>query len=163
MYAVNDYVVYRLFSVCRVQAIQTPDFESDKSKQYYRLSPVFNNGNETVVYVPVDSTDSLRPLFAKEEVNAALAALPQAKPTVCALKKPPQLTAYYQSILATCNLNKYLLLLKEVRVKEKANAKKLSEIDMRYRNKTEHLLSEELALILDGTPEQIKEKIDKLL
>ncbi len=161
MYNVGDFVVYRQLTVCKIQAIQTPSFERDTKKQYYQLLSIFDSSG-TTVYVPIKAVDSLRPVLSAEEAEKALQTLPSLKPTICALKKPPQLTAYYQSILATCDINKYLCLIKEVALKSK-DGKKLSEIDMRYRNKVEQLLCEEFSISLQTTPEEIKKRINENL
>ncbi len=154
MYNINDYVIYSLLQVCRIENLETPSFESDSSKLYYKLVPAFDDKSNTTIYVPVHSVDRLRPLFPKEQVQTALHAYPTLSPTPFTAKKPPQLTAHYQELLLSQDVLQYLTLLKEVRLKEQ-NSKKLNEIDVRYRAKTEKLLSEEFALVLGSTPEEI--------
>ncbi len=163
MYQVGDYVVYRILSVCKIQGMETPSFESDKEKKYYKLSPVFDNSCGTTIYVPLTACDSLRPLFKAEDITIALRELPALKATACTLKKPPQVIAYYQEILSSCDLKRYLSLLKEVRTKEKSSTKKLSEIDQRFYQKTERLLSEEFAVVFNEMPETMKTKIHQRL
>ncbi len=162
MYNVNDYVIYRQLQACKIDGIETPSFESDKTKQYYKLVPAFEDKSSTTIYVPVDSKDSLRPLSSKAKIEEALAALPELTPTVFTAKKPPQLTAHYQEILLSTDILRYLLLVKEVSVKSKS-VKRLNEIDARYRAKTERLLCEEFALVLGISPEDAQEKIHALL
>ncbi len=162
MYKSNDYVIYRQLQVCKIQSLETPSFESDPDRLYYKLCPAFENQSNTTIYVPVDGEDSLRPLSTAEKARAALQALPTLHPTVFTAKKPPQLTAYYQGILNTLDVIQYLSLIKEVSIKEK-NVKKLNEIDARYRAKTEKLLCEEFALVLGETPEKIQKQITSLL
>lgn len=162
MYKVEDYVVYRQLQVCKIESMETPSFESDKTKLYYKMSPVFDNKCNTVVYVPVTSEDGLRPLSDKEQVQAALQNLPTQNVMVFTAKKPPQLVAHYQEILSSCDIEAYLPLLKEVTIKEKSS-KKLNEIDTRYRAKTERLLCEECAVVLGTTPEEIQKQIHSLL
>lgn len=162
MYNINDYVVYRQLQVCKIETIETPSFESDQTKLYYKMSPAFDNKSSTVVYVPVDSNDALRPLVSAECVKAALQALPSKNVTVFTAKKPPQLVAHYQDILASCDIEKYLALIKEVTIKEHTS-KKLNEIDTRYRAKTERLLCEEFAIVLGKTPEDIQKQLHSLL
>ncbi len=159
MYQIGDFAVYRLLTLCRVDGTETPSFESDPTKQYYKLCPVFDNKSSTVIFVPTESSDGLRPLFALEDVKNALKELSSVKPTVYPAKKPPQLSAYYQELLSSCDVRKYLYLLKEVAVKEKSSAKRLSEIDSKFRTKTERLLCEELALLFKETPEDAKTRI----
>ncbi len=162
MYKINDYVVYRQLQVCKIESLETPSFEPNKEKLYYKLTPVFDNKSNTTIYVPIDSKDSLRPLTEKEHIDAALKEFPTVKPTVFTAKKPPQLTAHYQEILSSCDIKKYLSLVKEVTIKEK-EMKKLNEIDARYRAKTQKLLCEEFAVVLCQTPEKIQEILLSLL
>ncbi len=163
MFKMGDFVVYRQLQVCKIDGIETPSFEGDKSKQYYKLFPAFLDKSDTVIYVPVASLDSLRPLFTSEEVESAFAAIDKIKPTVSIAKKPAQQAAYYQEILSSHSLLRYFSLLKEIALKEKSSTKKLSEIDNRFRTKTERLLCDELALVLNKTPEEIKEKLTAIL
>jgi RNA polymerase-interacting CarD/CdnL/TRCF family regulator len=107
--------------------------------------------------------ESIKTEISKAQYNAALHALPNAKVAVFATKKMPQLTAHYQDVLASCNILQYLTLLKEVALKEKIGAKKLSEIDIRFRNNTERLVCEELAVVLGKKPNEIKTIIHKLI
>ncbi len=160
MFKIGDFVVYRQLTVCKIEGIDTPSFENDKTKKYYILSSAHDSGNGTTVYIPVASEDVLRPIATKEEAQAELDKLPSLNPTVCTLKKPPQLTAYYQEILSSGELLRNLSLLKEITKKEKT-VKRLSEIDVRFRAKTEKLLCEELALSLSATPQAIKEILQK--
>ena len=163
MYKIGDYVVYRQLSVCMVESIGTPSFEKDKTKLYYRLRPVFDNVNDTVIYVPQQAQESMRAVVSADEIKAAMRALPALKTVVFATKKPPQLTAHYQELLASADVLKYLALLKEVALKEKSGAKKLSEIDIRFRNKTERLVCEEFAVVLGQTPNEVKAAIYKAI
>lgn len=156
MYEIGQFVVYRQVSVCKIEGVETPSFESDRTKTYYKLSPVFDNKNATTIYVPMQSLECLRPILSKEEGEALLREIPNVKPTACPYKKPPQVTAFYQDILASCDLKQYVALLKEVSGKSKAAGKKASEIDMRFRAKTERLLSEELATALQKPLDEIK-------
>ncbi len=158
MYKIGDFVVYRLLNVCKVQAIEAPSFEADKQKQYYKLSPAFENGADTTIYTPID-TDGLRPVVSAKELKDALAELPKRHPTVCSLRKPPQLTAYYQEQLSHGDAMKNLLLLKEIAIKEKNGGKRLSEIDARFRRKTEKLLCDEFAIALQTKPAEIEKKL----
>lgn len=160
MYKIGDHVVYRLLNVCKVEGIETPSFEKDGEKRYYKLCPAFENKSNTVIYVPVNEKDALRALSGKSEAEEALKGLSKEKPVVCLAKKPPQLTSYYQEILASCDLKKYLALIKEVILKEKENAKKLSEIDAKYRDKTLRLVCEEFAVALNESLETVKARIN---
>lgn len=159
MYKIGDYVIYRQLNVCKIEGIETPSFEADRNKKYYKLRPAFDNKNDTTIYVPVGSNDGLHPVSDEKDVRRALNELPKIKPSVYVAKKPAQLSAYYQELLSSHNLKNYLSLIKEVALKEKTSAKRLSEIDVRFRNRAERLICEEFAIVLDETPDAIKSKI----
>lgn len=149
--------------MCKIEGIETPSFETDRTKQYYKMSPAFDNKNDTTIYVPVDTDDGLHPVSAAKDVRLALSELPKIKPSVFAAKKPAQLSAYYQELLSAHDLKNYLSLIKEVALKEKTSAKRLSEIDVRFRNRAERLICEEFAIVLKETPEAVKTKLYGLL
>ena len=158
MYKIGDFVVYRQVNVCKIEGVCYPTFEANAKRKYYKLSSVFTN-NGTTVFVPIDSKDGLRAVSDKNFLEQALLELSSVKPAVFVAKKPPQLTAYYQEILSSNDLRKYLYLIKEVTIKERSNPKKLSEIDNRFKHKAEQLVCEEFAVVFNVPPEQIKERL----
>ena len=160
MFQIGEKVVYRLLTVCIVEGVETPSFEVNKDRKFYKLSPVFDNKNATTVYVPTNSNEALRALWTEVEVSKALNEVAKLKPTVCTAKKIPQLTAHYQELLRSCEPINYLLVLKETSVKEKS-MKKLSEIDARFRAKTEKHVCEEFSLVLGKTFEEIRHMLNE--
>ena len=52
MYQAGEFIVYGTNSVCRVESIGKPPFETEEDKLYYTLVPV--TGTETI-YIPTDS------------------------------------------------------------------------------------------------------------
>lgn len=64
------------------------------------------------------------------------------------------LTAYYQELIVTQDINGYLRLFKEVCQKEKLvkkSRKKLGQIDLRYYRLAERMLSDELSIVFQKT------------
>ena len=163
MYQIGEYVVYRQLYVCKIENVETPTFERNAKKLYYKISPVFDNKNNTTVYVPTDAAECLRKVASKEDVESALKTLPTLKVVVATFKKPQQLAAYYQEALLTGDIKRYLSIIKEIVLKERTNPKKLSEIDSRFKNRAERIIYEELAVVLRRTPETVKKDIEKIL
>ncbi len=163
MYKIGDHVVYGKLTVCKIEEIATPSFESNKEKKYYKLSPVFDNHSNTTIFVPCGAEENLRPVIDASTAQSALKELPKVKPTVFAAKKTQFIIAHYQELLDSNDVRKHLYLVKEIALKEKTQAKKLNESDGRFRAKTEKLLCEEFALALNETPESIKQKIYEAL
>ena len=159
MYIIGDYVVYRGQNVCKIEEICRPTFETDKTKEYYKLSPAFDNPNDTTIYVPVDTTDGLRHLIQREDAELALNESAGNKAAPFQAKKPQLLAMHYNELLAKGDPKSCLTLLKEISAKEKSTPKKVNEIDLRFKKKTEKLLTEEFSLVLNISLEKAKNKI----
>lgn len=58
MFAVDDYIIYGNYGVCKVEKIGTVSLPMvDKNKVYYTLRPVYKS--EAVVYAPVENPKSI--------------------------------------------------------------------------------------------------------
>lgn len=68
MYEIGSLLIYDTTGVCRVEDIGVPEGlpVSDKSKKYYRLTPVFGSGS---IYIPVDTKVFMRPVITREEAE----------------------------------------------------------------------------------------------
>ena len=70
----------------------------------------------------------------------------------------PDKEAAYQEMLASCQPRDCLLLITEIYWKQKS-LKKLGQVDTRYLKIAERLVCEELAAVLDTTPEAIRKRL----
>ena len=157
MYAVGTSILYGRTGVCRVEGIGTPHFQKDDGRTYYTLRSVFSTSGE-LIYVPVDTVASMRPLINCKEAADYLGLLSQLKPKSFTSRKPAELSAHYQEMLASCQPRDCLLLIKEIYWKQKS-LKKLGQVDTRYLKIAERLVCEELAAVLDTTPETIRKRL----
>lgn len=157
MYPVGTSILYGRTGVCRVEDIGTPHFQKDDGQTYYTLRSVFSTSGE-LIYVPVDTVASMRPLIGREEAVDYLGMISQLKPKSFGSKKPVELIAHYQEMLASCHPRDCLLLIKEVYWKQKS-LKKLGQVDTRYLKIAERLVCEELAAVLDTKPESIRKRL----
>ncbi len=66
MYQAGEFIVYGTNSVCRVESIGKPPFETEEDKLYYTLVPV--TGTETI-YIPTDSPVFTRPVISREKAE----------------------------------------------------------------------------------------------
>lgn len=161
MYAVGTSILYGRMGVCRIESIGAPPFQTEKERSYYTLRAVFSSSNERI-YIPVDAAESMRPLVDGQDASGYLDLLPQLEPEICRSRKPADLTAHYQDMLASCGLRDCLLLLKEICRKQAelaSHGKKLGQIDTRYQKIAERLACEELAAALNTKPEQMKAQL----
>lgn len=142
--------------MCKVEGIGTPHFQKDDGHTYYTLRSVFSTSGE-LIYVPVD-TAVVRPLIGRGEAADYLAQVSELRPKAFNSKKPTELIAHYQEMLASCQPKDCLLLIKEVYCKQKT-LKKLGQVDTRYLKIAERLVCEELAAVLDTKPESIRKRL----
>ena len=149
--------------VCKVESIGAPPYQQrDDGRRYYKLRSVFSSSGE-LIYIPVDAAGAIRPLINDGEASDYLKnLLPQLKPKAFYSKRPAELSAHYQEMLASCELKDCLLLLKEIHSKEKtlaAHSKKLGQVDAKYLKVVERLVCEEFAAALNTTPDQMKGRL----
>lgn len=158
MFSVGDVVVYKTNAVCRVEAIETPSFVTEKGKLYYKLKSLYSKGNETV-YVPVDSDVHMRSIMTEEKANECLEFLKNVKVELFSSRQPALITAHFQNILSDCEINSSLRVLKEIYIREKNYAeqgKKLRQVEMHFLSIVEKTVSEELSIALDKSVDEIK-------
>ena len=104
----------------------------------------------------------MRPLISGGEAADYLDRLPQLEPQTFASRRPSDLAAHYQEVLASGRPEDCLLLIKEIHLKERtltAHNKKLGQVDARYLKIAERLVCEEFAVALDTAPDRIKKRL----
>lgn len=161
MYTVGTSVLYGRTGVCRIEGIGTPPFQKSDGQSYYTLRSVFSTSGE-LIYIPVDTAVAMRPLIDGVQAAAYLELLPQLKPQAFSSRKPAELSAHYQEMLASCDLTDCLLLIKEIYLKQR-ELKKLGQVDARYLKIAERLVCEEFAVALDADPDSIKRRLYAVL
>ena len=73
MYQAGEFIVYGTNSVCRVESIGKPPFETEEDTLYYTLVPV--TGTETI-YIPTDSPVFTRPVISREKAEELINSIP---------------------------------------------------------------------------------------
>lgn len=163
MYKIDDYVIYNQLCVCKIVCEEQMYLEAFGTKTYYKLCPVFKDQQNTFYYVPVDSTNNLRPITTKETPLIILKNFCNERVTVSSLKKPLLLTSYYKERFNNAGLKECLTLLKEIFIKGAKNKKKLNETDLKYYSKAERLVVEELSVIFNEDKEKTKQMVNDLI
>lgn len=161
MYAVGTSILYGRTGVCRVEHIGAPPFRDHDGGSYYTLRSVFSTSGE-LIYIPVDTAVSMRPLIGGREASAHLDRIPGLKPEAFRSRKPAELAAHYQEALGSCEPERCLLLIKEIHQKERelsAHKKKLGQVDFRYLKIAERLVCEEFAVALDTSLEAVRRRV----
>lgn len=161
MFCIGQYVVYGKSGICRVEAIGTLSFMKDSSKIYYTLRPSYTTNNARI-YVPVNTSVSMRSAITSDEVFCCLDSLKDMEVKIFRSSKQNLLTAHYQELIAGQDIDGYLRLFKEICWKEKLvkdSGKKLAQVDQRFYKLAERILSEEFSIVLQETPECSKKRL----
>lgn len=159
-YHIGQYIMYRNRGICKVENIGKVDF-SKSNQEYYTLRPPFTTCNERI-YVPVHTNVHMRTAMTPKEAYTYLSKLKQMNTKPCPSTKTTYLTAHYQGLLSSDDINAHLQLFKEIYQKEvsaREKGKKLGETDKRFRAKVEQLLSEELAIAFNESPDLSIERL----
>ena len=160
MYEVGTLVLYDKRGVYRVESVGAPPVRGTTG-DYYKLCAVFSNSNE-IIYAPVDTSSSMRPLISGGEAAHYLELFSQLEPHVFRSGKTMELTAHYQSMLASRKVEDCLLLIKEIHARQRElvrQKKRLGQVDTQYLKLAEKLVCEEFAVVLDTAPELIRERL----
>lgn len=161
MYAIGTSILYGWTGVCKIEDICSAPGQNRDKQRYYKLRAVFSTSGE-LIYIPVDGAVSMRLLIDGEEASGYLEWFSRLTPAVFTSRKPADLAAHYQEVLASCQPENCLLLLKEIYLKEKkltAEKKKLGQVDSRYLKIAERLVCEEFAVALQTRPDAIKKRL----
>lgn len=160
MYEVGAFVVYEKRGVYKVGSVGAPPVRGTTG-DYYKLHAVFSSSNE-IIYTPVDTPSSMRPLISSGEAAHYLELFSRLEPRVFRPGKTMELAAHYQEMLASHKVEDCLLLIKEIHVRQRELArqkKRLGQMDTQYLKLAEKLICEEFAVALDTTPELIRERL----
>ena len=161
MYEIGTSILYGRTGVCQIEDIGSPPSQKQDKQHYYKLRAVFSTSGE-LIYIPVDSTVSMRPLIDSGKASGYLELVPRLEPKAFSSRKPAELSAHYQEVLASGQPEDCLLLIKEIYLKEKeltAHNKKLGQVDARYLKIAERLVCEEFAVALKTGSDSIKKRL----
>lgn len=160
MYQIGMLVLYDRRGVYRIESVGASPVRG-ASGEYYKLCAVFSSSNE-VIYTPVNAVSSMRPLISGGEAAKHLELFSRLEAHVFHPGKAVDLSAHYRGMLASSSVEDCLLLIKEIRAKEEALArqkKRPGQLDIQYLKLAEKLVCEEFAVVLDTTPELIRERL----
>lgn len=158
---VGQYVVYRNYKVCQIEAIKALKFASKNEMQYYILRPCFAVANETI-YVPLDVDAPIRNVITKSKVTQHLRKLKQLPLSAAHEHVATKRETRYRQMLESDDFMSRLYLFKELyctECRERQKRKKLCVMDKRYKEKVENILSEEIAVALNETPSESKKRL----
>lgn len=154
MFKVNDYIVYGMTGVCQITDIAKDEI-SNNEIQYYVLNPL-NNDNLTIK-VPVGNNNvSMRPIITKNDILSLIESMP-ATENIWSDDTRQRSMKFKAALKSGKNeeLIKIIMTLSQEREARSMIGKKLTKTDEDIMNTAEKQLTEEFAVVLDISPEEV--------
>jgi len=149
VYKKGEYVVVGNKGVCIIDNITTLDISGvDKEREYYILKPVYVPGS--TVYVPKDSTESMRRILTKEEVTHLIKEIPQIP--LIDIVNDKLLEQEYKGCMKTNSCEEWVRIIKTIYLRKQKRleaGRKVTAIDAKYFRIAEDNLYGELAVVLN--------------
>lgn len=162
---VGDYVVYKNYNVCKVEAIEKLKFIKKSDQLYYKLKSVFSTSGETT-YVPWNSAIQMRNLITAKNALEYLDIFKSLAPEICNTKQAQTLTEHYEAIYNKQSIESHLLIIKEILIKEieaKKHNRSLKQQDNHFLDLTAKPICEEFGFVLQKKPDEIKEQLRAMI
>ena len=161
VYREGNYVVYGINGVCRVQAVEPIDENSDRL--YYRLTPVHAKRN--VIFTPVDNQKvPMRLVLSEEEANRFLKSIDTIEVMEEVAYK--QREQQYKEAMKTCDCRQWVCVMKTAydrRIQRQEEGKKATAADEKYFKEARSNLINEMEVVFDQTADKVVEMLSKYL
>ena len=148
MFKVNDYIVYGLNGVCKIEDIEKVSI-SREEHEYYILSPVYNS--KMTIKIPVNNKAlSLRKLMTKTEVEDLIELF--GKNEISEIEDTRKKIQEYKAIIKSGVAEEVIKVINSIRLEENEKAslgKKLNKTDEDIMVSAKKQLYEEIAIVLD--------------
>ena len=122
MYQAGEFIVYGTNSVCRVESIGKPPFETEEDKLYYTLVPV--TGTETI-YIPTDSPVFTRPVISREKAEELINSIPDIEEDHFVCHSVRMANEHYQAALQSHDCEELVQLIKTVYAKSRRHGRRV--------------------------------------
>jgi len=164
MFNIGDLIIYGNEGVCRVEAVGKPDNPgANRDKMYYTLAPVYQRGK---ILTPVDTGVFIRPVITRGEALKIIEGIPFVHAEIFNERNLKSLTDHYRVKIQSNDCIELVKTIKSINMKRSAAVKcgkKLGVIDERFLKRAENMLYGELAVVLETTPEGIRDALSDRL
>lgn len=158
MFKIGDYIMFKK-DLCKVKEIKN---NKVNKRDYYILSPIIDSS--LTIEIPVDDDNALiHGVISKESALELLKTIPNISPIV---EQDRLIENEYKALLSTNKHEDLVKIIKTVLIRNKArtlDGKKLGDKDQIYFERAQQYLFNELAVALDISYDECKDKIIKLV
>ena len=157
LFNIGDTVVYGAQGICRIAGFDTKTIGKADIK-YYVLKPMFNEN--TAVFVPVENatlTEKMKSVLTKSQAEQLILKIDDID--VIKFSGENQKREQYKAVLASNDREKLISLIKTIRLERdirRDSGKKLNINDEQTLRKAEMLLYNELAIVYNVEPDNVK-------
>ena len=156
MFDIGDLLFYGTNGVCRVSEICASPFDTNDTRQFYKLTPIAEN-TSLVIYTPMDNTQVImRPLISKDEAEALVARIPEIEKVAVAVEKHRK--EAYRETIREGNPEGYVKIIKTVRARReyfKRTRRRVPDLDNDFEHTARLCLYGELSTVLGVSREEI--------
>lgn len=165
MFKKGTFIIYGTAGVCQVIDIGRVSGVpvSHPEKDYYTLTKLRSGGT---IYIPVDTTEFMRPVMTRDEANDLIARIPDIEERVCESRDQKSLNDYYWASLQSHSCEELIRLVKSVTRKNLLlgqRGKKPGRTDTEYKKRAESLLQEEFSVALEIPYAEVPKYIEQEL
>ena len=156
MFDIGDLLFYGTNGVCRVSEMCASPFDTNDTRQFYKLTPIAEN-TSLVIYTPVDNTQVImRPLISRDEAEALVARIPDIEKVTVAVEKHRK--EAYRDTIRECDPEGYVKIIKTVRARReyfKRTRRRVPDLDNDFEHTARLCLYGELSTVLGVSREEI--------
>ena len=156
MFDIGDLLFYGTNGVCRVSEICASPFDTNDTRQFYKLTPVAEN-TSLVIYTPVDNTQVImRPLISKIEAEALVARIPDIEKVTVSVEKHRK--EAYRDTIREGNPEGYVKIIKTVRARReyfKRTRRRVPDLDNDFEHTARTCLYGELSTVLGISRDEV--------
>jgi len=160
VFSADEVIIYGGYSVCKIAEITQKELNG-KMVDYYVLKPVFNSGS--TVFVPVNNEilkKRMHTVICRESALELIKTMPMMDSIWVDNENARK--ERYKDILSKRERNEVIGLIKALHIHQKKQAEKKRRLhisDERFLKEAEKTLCEELAFVLEMSPDDVPELI----
>lgn len=166
MYKINDVVSYQNYGVCRVVDIKPLSTMNQKPRKYYFLHQLYDKCDSTIIKIPVDTSNIMRPIMSNKEVFETIEFMKDLEHDW--IKDIRHREAQFKLLIDSWEAENWAKVLRSVYVAKEENRaqdkfKSFPLVDTKYFERAENFFNQEVAYALNMDIKEVPEMILKLI
>lgn len=163
MYNVGDVIFYSSTGVCSVESVGKPAIGGlPDNVDYYTLVPISKNHSERI-YVPVNTTASIRPPVSERQASRYIDSLDRMKPVYPATRNPKAISDFYTGLIHTYDCRNLLQVIVSLICKRRecaAKNKHLNRTQASFLKRAQEMVYNEFSYALGISRDEVSELIE---